>query len=199
LSSSSSLRRGALLACLPTHTRIRFVFTVLCTPSSLGSTLLFVSLSPAHHVIGRESSPHPSRCSRRVVRAHTTATTPALTRTCQVWRCRTLIRERRAYTCARLEGMLYSSLCTKRAMTYISTVFCHRKPHRRARCLSICHTVVVFVVAPILLPYTEDITSVLTRLDRNTTPSFRARMFSNGGKRRIAPRMLQDARVFFHV
>ena len=84
-----------------------------CAPSPIARNLLFlfVSLSPAHHVIGRESSPHPSRCSRRVVRAHSTATTPALTRTGQAWRCRTLIRERRAHTCAHLEGMLYSSLC----------------------------------------------------------------------------------------
>lgn len=92
-----------------------------CLLACLSRSLVFassllhsiVSLSPAHHVIGRESSPHPSRFSRRVVRAHTTATTPVLTRTGQIWRCRTLIRERRAYSCARLEGMLYSSLCPR--------------------------------------------------------------------------------------
>jgi len=178
----------------------------LCTPtpSSLASKLLFVvPLSPAHHVIGRESPPHLSRCSRHVVRAHTTATTPAFTRAGQVWRCRTLLRERRAYTCAHLEGMLYSlsTLYTNRDMMYISTVFCHRKPPRRARYLFICHIVVVFVVAPLFLPYTKDISTVPTRLERNrnTTPGFRARMSGNGRKRRIAPRMLQDARLLLHV
>lgn len=138
-----------------------------------------------------------------MVRAHTTATTPALTRTGQVWRCRTLIRERRAYTRAHLEG-IYSSLCPPNdtLMMYISTVFCYRKPLRRARCLSICHIVVVFVVAPLFLPYAKDTTTTVpARLDRNrdTTPSFRARMFGNGRKRRIAPRMLQDPWLFLHV
>ena len=68
--------------------------------------------------------------------------------------------------------------------------------------MSICHTLVVFVVAPLLLPHTKDTTTTIpTRLDRDrvTTPSFRAGMFSNGGKRRIAPRMLQDARLSLHV
>jgi hypothetical protein len=91
---------------------------------------------------------------------------------------------------------------TNHLMMYISTVFCHRKPHRRARCLSICHIVVVFVVAPLLLPHTKDTTTTVpTRLNRNrdTTPSFRARMSGNGRKRRVAPRMLQNARLPLHV
>ena len=81
---------------------------------------------------------------------------------------------------------------------HISTVFCHRKPLRGARCLCICYIVVVFVVAP-LLAYTEDTTTVPTRLDRNTTPSFCARLSGNGRERRIAPRMLQDAWLSLHV
>ena len=85
-------------------------------------------------------------------------------------------------------------------MMYASTVFCHRKPPRRGRCLSIYHNDVVFVVKPLLLPYTKDTTTAVpARLDRNTTPSFRARMFGNRRKRRIAPRMLQDARPPLHV
>ncbi len=84
-------------SCLPARTRIRFVLISL---HSIVARSIPVRLVIPH-------SPHPSRCSRRVACAHTTATTPALTRTGQVWRCRTLIRERRAYTCAHLEGMLY--------------------------------------------------------------------------------------------
>jgi hypothetical protein len=79
-------------------------------------------------------------------------------------------------------------------------VLCHRKPLRGARCLSICHIVVVFVfVALLLLPYTNDTTTVPTCLACNTTPSFRARMSGNGRKRRAAPRMLQVARLSLHV
>ena len=101
------------IACLSALTRIRFVFKVLHSiVARLKPIIPIASLSPAHHVIvGRESSPHPSRCSRRVVRAHTTATTPALTRAGQVWRRRTFIRERRAHTCTHMEGMLYISHC----------------------------------------------------------------------------------------
>lgn len=100
---------------------------IVCLPAlralvslRLYCTLLshIVSLSPAHHVIGRESCPHPSRFSRRLVRAHTTSTTPVLTRAGQVRRSRTLIRERRAYTCAHLEGMLYCSLSPRCANHY---------------------------------------------------------------------------------
>ncbi len=91
---------------MPVHTRIRFVFNGLYYSIIVHPKLFFISLLPPHYVIGRESSPRPSRCSRRVVRAHTAATTPALTGTGQVGRCRTLIWERRAYACAHLEGMI---------------------------------------------------------------------------------------------
>ena len=83
---------------------------------------------------------------------------------------------------------------------YISTVFRHSKPLRRARCLSISHILVVFIVAPLPLAYTEDTATVSTHLNRNnTTPSFRARVSGNGRERRIAPCMLQDARRSLHV
>jgi hypothetical protein len=93
-----------------------------------------------------------------------------------------------------------STRYTNHVMMHISTVFCHRKPHRRARCLSIRHIVVIFVIiTPLLLPYTENTSTVPTRLARNTTSSLRARMSGNGRKRSVAPRVLQDARLSFHV
>ena len=184
---------------LPTRTRTRFVFIGLCTPSPTSIRLI---LSPTHHVISRESSPHPSRCSWRVVCAYTTPTTPALTRTGQVWRCRALIRERCTHTCACLEGMIYSPLCPPHDTLIMSssTVFCHRKSHRRARWLSTCHIIVVFIIiSPLLLPYSKATTTVPTCFTCNTTPTFRARMSGNGREWCIAPRMLQDARLSLHL
>ena len=85
-------------------------------------------------------------------------------------------------------------------MINISTVFRYSKSLRRARCLSICHILVVFVVAPLLIAYAEDTATVSTHLDHNnTTPSFRARVSGNGRERSITPRMLQDARRSLHV
>ncbi len=75
-------------------------------------------------------------------------------------------------------------------MTYVSIVFCRRQPLCRAHCLSICHIVVIFIVERFLLPYTEDPTTTSTRLDPNTTPSFRARVSGDCRKWRIASRVL---------
>lgn len=154
----------------------------------------------ARHVIGRESPPHPSRCSRRVVRAYPTPTTPAHSGTSQVWGCRTLIRERSAHTCARLEGMLQQTPRLHRELMYVCSVFSHRKPARRACRLYICYIVVVFVVAPLLLPHTDYTTTISTRPDYpDTTLSFRARMLDDGRERRVAPCMLPDAWLPIHV
>ena len=80
---------------------------------------------------------------------------------------------------------------------YVCIVYSHRKPPRRARGLCIFHIFVVFVVAHLLLPHT-DVTPT-TCLDPDTTSSFCARMSDDGCQRRIAPRVLQDARLPLYV
>ncbi len=93
-------------------------------------------------------------------------------------------------------------VCSLRgALTNDVTVFSHRKPLRRARCLSIRHidVDVVIVVAPLLLPYTEDSSTASTGLDPITTPSLRDRVSGDGRKWCIAPCMLPDARLALHV
>jgi hypothetical protein len=85
-------------------------------------------------------------------------------------------------------------------LMYVCTVFCHREPPRRADCLCIRHIFVVFVVAPLLLPHTDDIATASTRPDHpDTTPNFRARVSDDGRERRIASRVLQDAWLPLYV
>jgi hypothetical protein len=117
--------------------------------------------------------------------------------------------ERSFGSVVRIHALIWKVCCTspcvsstlRGALTNDVTVFSHRKPHRRARCLSIRHidVDVVVVVAPLLLLYTKDSSIASTRLDPITTPSLRDRVSGDGRKWCIAPCMLPDARLALHV